>query len=83
MKTSNMKVGDVEVLQVEVAGTYNGGMTMGMEPAEPKAGYMLLGAVAEGADANWFFKLTGPEATVAAQREAFEGMLRSIRRGGA
>ena len=54
---------------------------MGMAPSEPKPGYKLLGAVAEGADANWFFKFTGPEKTVEANRAAFEGMLKSLKRG--
>jgi len=44
-------------------------------------GYMLLGAIAEGPDANWFFKLTGPEATVEAQRAGFEALLKSLRKG--
>jgi len=81
MTTSKMPVGDLEVLVVEVAGTYNGGMTMTSAPATPKPGYRLLGAIAPGPDANWFFKLTGPEATVATQREAFLGMVRSLKRG--
>ncbi|HEX6851197.1 MAG TPA: hypothetical protein VF139_07285 [Candidatus Polarisedimenticolaceae bacterium] len=81
MKTGSMKVGDVEVLTVEVAGTYSAGSSMGMAPSEPKPGYKLLGAVAEGADANWFFKFTGPEKTVEANRAAFEGMLKSLKRG--
>lgn len=81
MKTATTKVGDMDVLTVEVAGTYTGGMTMSMEPAKPKPGYMLLGAVAEGADSNWFFKLTGPEATVKAQRGAFESLVKSLKRG--
>jgi hypothetical protein len=44
-------------------------------------GYMLLGAIAPGPDANWFFKLTGPESSVRSQREAFEIVVRSIRTG--
>ena len=58
-----------------------GGMAMMGRRQEPKPGQMLLGAIAEGPDANWFFKLTGPEATLEAQREAFEGMILSLRRG--
>jgi hypothetical protein len=81
LKTTTMQVGEVNVLLVEVTGTYSGGMTMTMEPAEPKPGYMLLGAIAEGPDANWFFKLTGPEKTVASQHAAFEAMLKSLKKG--
>jgi hypothetical protein len=72
----------VPVMLVEVGGTYDGGMTMTAEPARPQPGYRLLGGIAEGADAPWFFKFVGPEATVQAEREAFVGMMRSIRRGG-
>jgi hypothetical protein len=66
---------------VEVAGTYDGGMTMTDAPAESLAGYMLLGGIAEGPDAPWFFKFTGPEGTVRAQRDAFIAMMRSLRLG--
>jgi hypothetical protein len=69
------------VLLVEVSGTYKGGMTMTMEPAPAKPGYRLLGAVAPGPDANWYFKFTGPAATVDAQRDAFVSMVKSLTHG--
>jgi hypothetical protein len=69
----------VPVRLVEITGTYDGGMAMTDRPAEPQADHMLLGGIAEGPDAPWFFKLTGPEATVRPQREAFLRMLESIR----
>ena len=69
----------VPVQVVEVTGTYEGGMTMSAEPFEPQPGYMLLGAIAQGPDAPWFFKFTGPETTVRAQREAFTKLLGSLR----
>jgi hypothetical protein len=81
MKTSEIEVGGLKVILVEVAGTYSGGMTMGSEPAQPKPGYRLLGAVAPGPDANWFFKFTGPDATVVEQRGAFESMVKSLKHG--
>ena len=79
MTTSELSVNGMTVVLVEVAGTYNGGMTMTAAPATPKPGYRLLGAVAPGPDANWFFKLTGPEKTITAQRDAFIGMMRSLK----
>jgi hypothetical protein len=82
MKIGNQQVGDVEVLSVEVAGTYQGGSPMQRENSPPKPNQMLLGAVAQGPDANWFFKLTGPEATVAAHRAAFDQLIGSLRQGG-
>jgi hypothetical protein len=63
---------------VEVTGTYEGGMTGSAQPATPQENYMLLGAIAEGPDAPWFFKFTGPEATVRDQRGSFVQMLESI-----
>ncbi len=50
-------------------------------PDQSLEDYMLLGAIARGPDANWFFKLTGPRATVAGQREAFRGMIESLKTG--
>jgi len=81
MKTSELEVGGQKVLMVEVAGTYKGGMTMTMAPAVAKPGYRLLGAIAPGPDANWYFKFTGPDATINAQRSAFVSMVKSLTRG--
>ncbi len=64
---------------VEVTGTYTGGMSTGVAPAEPLPNWMLLGGIASGPDAPWFFKLTGPQATLEENRDAFVSMLRSIR----
>jgi hypothetical protein len=80
--TEEIAVGSIPVLLSEVTGTYSGGMAMMGGPSESLENYMLLGAVAEGPDANWFFKLTGPQATVAAQKEAFRGMVDSLVGGG-
>ena len=81
MQMATLEGARVPVQIVEVTGTYDGGMTMTDAPAEQKPGYMLLGAIALGADAAWFFKFTAPEATVRAQRDSFETMMRSIRAG--
>jgi hypothetical protein len=80
MKTRESKVNGAPVLFVETTGTYMSGGMMGDAPV-PKEGWALLGAVVEGPDANWFFKFTGPAATVEAERAAFESMIGSVRRG--
>jgi hypothetical protein len=81
LKTSSLTAGGVKVMVVETSGTYHGGPTMGAAAAPgARSGYMLLGAIAEGPDANWFFKFTGPEATLRAQRAAFDAMLRSLKK---
>ena len=79
LKTAGLRVGDLEVTTVDVEGTYSGGM--GGAATGGKPGYRLVGAIVAGPDANWFFKLTGPGKTVAAQKEAFEGMIRSLTKG--
>lgn len=68
--------GDYRVTWVEVDGTLKAG-TMG-GPAEAQPGSTLLGAVVEGPGGPWFFKATGPEATLEAERDAFLGMLRDL-----
>jgi hypothetical protein len=78
-KTSPVPGTAVKVLLVEVTGTFRPA-SMGGPARPPRPGSMLLGAIAEGPDANWFFKLTGPEATVRAERAAFLRMLQSIRK---
>jgi hypothetical protein len=47
-------------------------------PKEPQPSSRLLGAVVEGPGGPWFFKATGPSATLAPQRDAFIAMLESI-----
>jgi hypothetical protein len=79
MKTRTGNVGGMEVLYVEARGAYDPGMMAG-GTGGPKPGYALLGAVVAGPESNWFFKLTGPERTVEAQRAAFEAMLGSTSR---
>jgi hypothetical protein len=48
-------------------------------PAQPKANYGLLGAVTEAPSGKYFFKLTGPSKTVAANLGAFEKLIESIK----
>lgn len=80
LKTRKLDVNGIAVVLTEVTGTYRGGMPGG--PAAPeRPNYMLLGAIARGPDANWFFKATGPRQTIEATRAAFEAMVRSLRKG--
>jgi hypothetical protein len=81
LETEKLDVGGISVLLAEVRGTYSGGMAMMGGPSQGLADYMLLGAVVEGPDANWFFKLTGPSSTVASQEAAFRSMIESVSTG--
>lgn len=75
-----IKVGGLTVNRVEVGGTYTPSpMSMtGDQPPAPKPGYRLIGAIAPGPDANWFFKCTGPAKTMQANRERFDALVKSI-----
>ncbi len=75
MRVSRLESAAVETHIVEVTGSYDGGMS-GDGPFD---GYMLLGGIAQGPDAPWFFKLIGPESTIREQRDTFIGMMESIR----
>ncbi len=59
-------------------GTYSN--RMGPGPSDtPQPRYGLLGAVVAAPSGNYFFKLTAPSGTVKAQREAFLGLLDSVK----
>lgn len=51
---------------------------MGGGPVEPKASYGLLGVVTEAPSGKYFFKMTGPSKTVAANKAAFDQLVDSI-----
>lgn len=72
-------VNGLPVTTVDVKGTYAGGGPM-MGPSTPKPGYRLLGAIIEGPEGAVFFKLTGPEKTVAAAEKPLRKMLQSVRK---
>jgi len=80
MLFERIEVAGLPVTLVEVTGTYKEGVMGGQGSVNP--GFMLLGAIAEGPDANWFFKFTGPESTVNRQKQAFRAMVESLKRGG-
>lgn len=75
--TATFEHGRYKISWVESAGTM---LASGMGGAsESMPNYRLLGAVVEGEGGPWFFKATGPDATMTAQKEAFLSMLRTIR----
>jgi len=76
----SFETGDLRVTFVELDGTLKASQ-FGMGPAEDQEGFRLFGAVVEGQGGPWFFKITGPEATIKAERENALAMLRDLRRG--
>jgi hypothetical protein len=77
-KTQQEKLAGLPVTTVDVKGTYTGGPMMG--PASPKPGFRLLGAIVEGPEGAIFFKLTGPEKTVANAEKPFRKMLEGMKK---
>jgi len=77
-KRDAFQVGDFTINWVEVGGTLKAG-SMGMGPGSAQPNYRLLGAVVEGPQGPWFFKATGPDETMQAERPTFLAMLRTMR----
>lgn len=77
-KTKQEKIAGLPVTTLDVKGTYQGGPMMG--PATPKPGFRLLGAIVEGPEGAVFFKLTGPEKTVAAAEKPFRKLLEGMKK---
>ena len=76
-KTNKKEIGGMPVTLVDVSGTYSAGM---MSNAPPRQGYRMLAAVAETAEGPWFFKLTGPEKTIAKWSSSFDQFIGSFKR---
>ena len=80
---STRKVGPYEVTIVEIRGTFQGGgPMMGGAPSGPKEGWVMLAAVVPTGDMSWFFKMTGPEASVSAAKADFDALVGSFRPAG-
>ena len=67
-----------KVTWIDVPGTLKPSM-MGSGPTTDQPNSRLLGGIVEGPGGPWFFKATGPDATLAAEREAFVNLLKSVR----
>ena len=75
-KTNKKEIGGMPVTLVDVSGTYSAGM---MSNAPPRQGYRMLAAVAETTEGPWFFKLTGPEKTIAKWSSSFDQFIASFK----
>lgn len=77
-KEKKEKIAGLPATTVDVKGTYLGGSMTG--PSAPKTDYRLLGAIVEGPGGNVFFKLTGPEKTVAGAEKPFRKLLEGLKK---
>ena len=69
-----------QVTWLDLSGTLRASQ-IGSFPSTDMPDYRMLAAVVEGQNGPWFFRAVGPKATMAEQRDAFEGMIRSVRTG--
>jgi hypothetical protein len=75
-------VNGMKVTRVEVTGAYHP-MQMPGAPSAPAtlSNARLIGAIVEAPTGLWFFKLTGPDATVKAAANDFDAMMASLHAG--
>jgi hypothetical protein len=78
-KVEKKKGVNVDVTRVEIVGRFVAPVTPGAAERNDKANYRLLGAIVETKDTGYFFKLTGPDKTVAAVSKAFDSLIESMK----
>jgi hypothetical protein len=69
----------MNVTRVEVAGTYKAMQMPGAAPSSPHSSWRLVGVIVEAPSGSWFFKLTGPDATVKAATKEMDAFVESMR----
>jgi hypothetical protein len=79
-KTSKKVVSGFPVTIVDVSGTYQASMMPGSSERHNNPGYRMLAAVVESSEGPWFFKLVGPEKTIAKWSGSFDQFINSIQK---
>jgi hypothetical protein len=79
-KTANEVVDGMNLTVVDVSGTYVGSMMPGMPEEQNKPNFRMLGAVLETPQGAYFFKLVGPEKTVAHWANSFSEFVKSAKK---
>ena len=74
----NEEVGGMKASMVDLSGIYSVGPMAGGS-GEPLEGYRMVGAIVEAANGPFFFKLTGPEQTVAQWEDSFSSYIHGVR----
>jgi hypothetical protein len=77
-RVSTRTVDGMRVTITDVSGTFAGGGMMGGPPSAPKPNHRMVAAIAETDGGPWFFKLTGPGATVERWRASFDQFVVSL-----
>jgi hypothetical protein len=74
---STRKVGSLDITEVDLSGSYKPA-AMGGGSAAEKPNYRMLAAIVQGEGGPWFFRATGPKATIQDAHAAFSEMLGSL-----
>jgi hypothetical protein len=78
-KVEKKKGVNVEATRVEVSGRYVAPVVIGQSARYDKPGYRLVGAIVITPEAGYFFKLTGPEKTIADASKDFDALIESMK----
>lgn len=81
-RTAHDVVDGMNLTTVDLSGTYLGSMMPGTE-AQNKPNFRMLAAVLETPQGSYFFKLVGPEQTVAHWANSFSEFVKSAKKGSA
>lgn len=73
------QVSGFRMTEVDVSGTLKASNMPGAPQRPARPGYRLLGAVLEGPQGPWFFKLVGPEKTISRWAESFRQFIASAK----
>jgi hypothetical protein len=79
LKRGSMEVAGMKVTTVDISGRYQDAPMGRPDPAGPTAkDYRMLAAIVETPEGPWFFKATGPVATMTSQVANFNEFVKSV-----
>jgi hypothetical protein len=79
LQSSSRSVGDLEVFDVTLSGTYVAETAPGSSVRVNKPGWRMLASIVETSEGPWYFKLVGPEATVEKWAASYAAYLDSVK----
>lgn len=78
-KVERLTVNDLKVTTLDVSGTYREPAMMNPQAPPERPNYRMLCAIVEMPNGNWFFKGTGPAATMARHEASFRKLVQSLK----
>lgn len=78
-KVDRLTVNELKVTTLDVSGTYREPAMMNPQAPPARPDYRMMCAIVEMPNGNWFFKGTGPAATMATHDAAFRKLIQSLK----